>query len=169
MPPGLFTAEAHGLALLAASAAVRVPRVYACAEATVNTPAFLLAEYLQYDAHPLGDPMAMLGEQLAALHRAPSPQAYGLSQAYGLAQDNFIGATPAVQRLAAGLGRLLHRPTAASPDRARCWPICSAPRPPGAADPAPARPAGWHLAPALASPRRPVERQRHPRPGRSGL
>ena len=90
VPPGMFTAEAYGLALLAASGAVRVPQVYACAEAQGSAPALLLTEYLQGDAQPVGDGMAALGEQLAALHRASA------AQAYGLAEDNFIGASPQV-------------------------------------------------------------------------
>ncbi|NJO83876.1 MAG: fructosamine kinase family protein, partial [Blastochloris sp.] len=85
--PGFFAAEAHGLVLLAVTGAVRVPRVLALRDAP-GEAAFLLLEWL---AAPAGASRAaagdILGRQLAALHRATAP-------AYGLDQDNFIGATP---------------------------------------------------------------------------
>jgi fructosamine-3-kinase len=110
--PGFAAAEARGLALLAATRAVRVPAVlaYHDAESTAderppaslgNTPrpvagrgssgvgtSFILLEWLA--APPQTDQAAVaevLGSQLAALHRATAP-------AYGLDHDNYIGATP---------------------------------------------------------------------------
>jgi fructosamine-3-kinase len=109
--PGFFAAEARGLALLAATRAVRVPAVlaYHDAESTAdnqqsaserNIPrpgadrgspvvdaSFILLEWL---AAPQADQAAVaevLGSQLAALHRTTAP-------AYGLDHENYIGATP---------------------------------------------------------------------------
>jgi fructosamine-3-kinase len=85
--PGLFAAEAHGLGLLAAAGAVRVPRVPALRDEP-GEAAFLLLEWLaapsELNRAAAGE---ALGRQLAALHRSTAP-------AYGLDRDNFIGATP---------------------------------------------------------------------------
>lgn len=86
--PGLFQVEARGLALMAATRSVRVPAVYAAAEAVPGCPAFILQEYLQDET---GRPdQAALGEALAAMHRQ------GSAAAYGLDHHNYIGATPQV-------------------------------------------------------------------------
>ena len=101
---GFFAAEAHGLALLAATGAVRVPAVLAYRDAgpTNDQPpatsqegavssfvdGFILLEWL--DPPPRAERARAgetLGAQLAALHRASA-------EAYGLDRDNYIGATP---------------------------------------------------------------------------
>ncbi len=78
----MFEAEADGLAMLAASGTVRVPRVVC--HGVAHDHAFLVLEYL--DLRREGD-AARLGEQLAALHRLPQA-------AYGGPRDNWIGGTP---------------------------------------------------------------------------
>jgi len=80
----MFEAEMAGLAELAATATVRVPRPICCGVA--GEQAYLVLEYL-----PLGrcDPAAMerLGRQLADLHGRPQPY-------FGWHRDNTIGAIP---------------------------------------------------------------------------
>lgn len=82
-PPGpaaaMVAAEAHGLRLLAAAGALRVPAVLAAGE----DPAFVLSEWLD-GARP---DQAALGAGLAALHRQSAP-------AFGLDRANYIGGTP---------------------------------------------------------------------------
>lgn len=86
---GFFAAEARGLALLASTGAVRVPAVLAWRDAADSDPqGFILLEWLA--APPGADRGAAaqaLGYALAALHRTTVP-------AYGLDDDNYIGATP---------------------------------------------------------------------------
>jgi protein-ribulosamine 3-kinase len=87
----MLEAEADGLARLAATQTVRVPRVIHCA-ATHDREAHsaLLLEWLELaslDA-PAG---RALGISLAALHR-------NTEKKFGLECDNFIGATPQVNR-----------------------------------------------------------------------
>ena len=79
-PPGMFTAEARGLAWLAEAGAVRVPAVLAVG---AGRPAFLALELVE-PAPKRRDFDEALGRALAALHRA-SPAAFGLDH------DNFIG------------------------------------------------------------------------------
>ncbi len=83
---GMFEAEADGLAALAATRCVCVPRVIA--SGTAADHAFLVLEALDLVGHGHGD-AAQLGEQLAALHRAPTA-----STRFGWTRDNWIGATP---------------------------------------------------------------------------
>lgn len=91
--PGMFAAEADGLARLASVRAVRVPAVYGYAEATEDRPAFILLEWLEApggDAHRIDQ--ETLGRQLAALHQGGvSPRT---PLAYGLDRENYIGSTP---------------------------------------------------------------------------
>lgn len=85
-PGGLamFEAEAAALAEIAASDAIRVPRpVTAGADASHS---WLVLEYVEF-ARPAAQTSAMLGEQLAAMHRCTA-------QAFGWKRDNTIGATP---------------------------------------------------------------------------
>jgi protein-ribulosamine 3-kinase len=79
-----FAAEAHGLALLAASGTVRVPSVV-CRDAAGET-AFLALEFLPL-ARGDAASQARLGRQLASLHRSTAGR-------FGLAEGNFIGASP---------------------------------------------------------------------------
>ena len=89
--PGMFACEALGLELLAQTQTVRVPAVYHHAEVEEGRPAFILLEWLEGTR---GD-MALLGEQLAELHRQ------GTAPAYGLDHDNYIGSTPQINGWAA--------------------------------------------------------------------
>jgi protein-ribulosamine 3-kinase len=80
----IFEAESAGLAALALSGALRVPRVLACG--TAADSAFLALEWLESaPADPGAE--ARLGSGLAALHCVTATR-------FGLARDNFIGSTP---------------------------------------------------------------------------
>ena len=86
--PDPCTAEASGLHLLAAAGALRVPRVYAQAEAAGASPAFVVLEWIDPGAEARrGAAGEALGHALAALHRQSAP-------AYGLDHDNYCGPTP---------------------------------------------------------------------------
>ena len=86
-PPGMFAAEARGLAWLAEARAVRVPAVLAVGD---GRPAFLVLE-LVAPAAKRRDFDEALGRGLASLHRASPP-------AFGLDHDNFIGSLPQSNR-----------------------------------------------------------------------
>jgi fructosamine-3-kinase len=78
----MLEAEADALRALAATNSVRVPQPL-CTGTAVGQ-AFLVLEHL--DLRGSGD-AALLGAQLAALHRAPQAR-------FGWAHDNWIGSTP---------------------------------------------------------------------------
>lgn len=78
-----FDAERHGLQLLAASGAVRVPRPLAVGACEAG--AFLVLEWMDLRDPAAGDE-SRFGEALAALHRCRE-------SAFGLERDNLIGAT----------------------------------------------------------------------------
>lgn len=78
----MFAAELAGLQRLAASGAIRVPQAVTCG--TCGALAFLVLDYL--DLGGAGS-ARLLGEQLAALHRAFAPD-------FGFDIDNTIGSTP---------------------------------------------------------------------------
>ena len=82
----MFEAEAAGLALLAGAQAVRVPRVVAHGSAKPETPAYIVMDWIDRGREQRSAG-AMLGQQLAALHRVTAP-------AYGLDHGNYCGATP---------------------------------------------------------------------------
>ncbi len=82
-PPGVFRAEADGLAWLADAGALRTPGVLAVADAAAGGPRFLALEWI---APGPPDPEAF-GRGLAGLHRAGAP-------AFGWDRDNFIGPLP---------------------------------------------------------------------------
>jgi fructosamine-3-kinase len=85
--PGMFSAEAKGLRLLAETGPVRVPAVMAVREAGDDCPAFILLEWLEGS----GGSQAELGEQLAELHRrGTSPHQ---PPAYGLDEANYLGSS----------------------------------------------------------------------------
>ncbi len=88
-PPGMFSAEARGLRLLQASSTVRVPQVFAAADAGAGHPGYIILEWLEPAPRHADTDTATLGEQLAALHTVTCPQ-------YGLDHDNFIGTTPQI-------------------------------------------------------------------------
>ena len=78
----MFEAETLGLAALAASHSVRVPRPINSGVA--GNEAFLVLEWLDLDGRGSA---AQLGQQLAALHRTTAPR-------FGFNGDNTIGDTP---------------------------------------------------------------------------
>lgn len=80
----MFEAEAAGLRELAASGTVRVPEPICCGAAAAN--AYLVLEYLEFGRRGKG---AVLGEQLAALHRTNRDN-------FGWDRDNTIGSTPQI-------------------------------------------------------------------------
>lgn len=82
-PPGLFAAEAHGLAWLGEARALRVPEVLAIGPAHAAGPAFLALEFIA-PGRRARDFDEQLGRGLAALHRKGAPS-------FGLARDNFLG------------------------------------------------------------------------------
>ena len=86
-PPAMFATEAHGLRLLAAADAVRVPAVIAQGEARESCPAYLVLEYITTGGRAAAGTMQRFGAALAALHRHSAGQ-------YGLDRDNFIGRLP---------------------------------------------------------------------------
>jgi fructosamine-3-kinase len=90
---GMFTAEAHGLELLAATRTVRVPYVLAVSDPAPDQPAFILQEWLEPDGFASrSQSMARLGEQLARMHQA---QLGGYpADTFGLDRDNYLGSTP---------------------------------------------------------------------------
>lgn len=78
----MLEAEADGLRALGAAGCVRTPQPLCTG--TAAGQAFLVLEYL--DLRGSGN-AALLGEQLAALHRVPQDR-------FGWAHDNWIGSTP---------------------------------------------------------------------------
>ena len=80
----MFTAEAAGLEAIRASKALRAPRPIAWG--TAGQRSWLALEFIPFSAsgHRGG---ALLGEQLAAMHRSSA-------QAFGWERNNTIGATP---------------------------------------------------------------------------
>jgi fructosamine-3-kinase len=80
-PAGMYAAEAAGLAWLAEPAAVRTPAVVAVGDE--RPPRFLALEWIPRGRPAPGHDEA-LGRGLAVLHRAGP-------EAFGLADDNFIG------------------------------------------------------------------------------
>lgn len=78
----MFAAEHAGLEELAKSRSVRAP--LPVAHGVCDPLSFLVLEYLELKG---GGDARLLGEQLAAMHRATAPQ-------FGFALDNTIGSTP---------------------------------------------------------------------------
>ena len=86
-PPGLFAAEADGLAALSdAASIVVVPQVLAMAEAEGDAPAWLALEWLE-PAPRAPDHDERLGRGLAEVHDAADGR-------WGWEADNFIGPLP---------------------------------------------------------------------------
>jgi fructosamine-3-kinase len=87
-PPGMFEAEADGLAAIdreSGAAGVRVPEVIATHGGDPSTPAWLLLEFVERGRAP-PDFGERLGRGLAALHRRREPP-----PPFGWKRDNFIG------------------------------------------------------------------------------
>ena len=89
-PPGFFGAEAQGLETLERAGVLRVPRVVALVEGD-DSPAFLILEAIEA-GRPGEGFFETFGRQLAELHRTTT------SGSYGFARDNFLGATPQLNR-----------------------------------------------------------------------
>jgi fructosamine-3-kinase len=86
-PPGMFSAEAAGLAALAASPTpLAVPEPVAWDDGASGGPGFLITTWLA-PGRPGAGFAADLGAGLAALHRSTAP-------AFGFAADNYCGSTP---------------------------------------------------------------------------
>lgn len=77
-PPGMFAAEARGLAWLREASAIRIPRVLAVGES------WLALEWLELAGRP---DAAALGRALAMLHRAGAPS-------FGLDAPNYLATLP---------------------------------------------------------------------------
>ena len=87
-----FTAEAAGLAAIAHTGTVSVPRVLCCGtDDAQGGCSFLLMEFLESGMRR-ADYWEALGRQLAAMHRA-DPSAWTKGGRYGFVQDNYIGAS----------------------------------------------------------------------------
>jgi len=82
----MFTAEAAGLAEIAATATIHVPAPVCCG--SNHDAAWLVLEHVEF-GDATTHSMARLGEQLAALHRVTAKQ-------FGWSADNTIGATPQI-------------------------------------------------------------------------
>lgn len=82
--PGMFDAEAKGLALLRQPGVVRIPEVIMVNEA--DPYQFILLEYIHQNTKR-DTYWQLLGERLAALHRCTNTQ-------YGLDHSNYIGSLP---------------------------------------------------------------------------
>lgn len=79
----MFAAEAKGLALLAKSHTLRIPKVIGHSEPGDNNRGFLILEFIEA-GHRRADFWSRFGEGLAALHRIRSKY-------FGLEYHNFIG------------------------------------------------------------------------------
>lgn len=80
----MFEAEAAGLAEMAATESIRVPRPICTG--TAGAEAFIAMEHMELGRSRRSDPAAA-GEQLAAMHRATRAR-------FGWERDNTIGSTP---------------------------------------------------------------------------
>ncbi len=89
-PPGMFEAEANGLAWLAEAGALRIPEVLAFGGGKDGVPAFLVLEFLER-ARPRRGFDEELGRGLAELHRTSS-------ESFGFREDNFVGRLPQPNR-----------------------------------------------------------------------
>ncbi len=87
-PPRIFEREAEGLAALAATGALRVPRPLGTGDSTL---AFLVMEAIEPGRRGAGF-SADFGRRFARLHRANRDS--GGTERYGFDRDNHIGATP---------------------------------------------------------------------------
>jgi protein-ribulosamine 3-kinase len=91
---GMFEAEANGLALMAETGSVRVPKVLAVAGIDDRTPSYLLLEWLEtgVSLHP-SEAQIQLGIKLAMMHHYMPQVSTGQ---YGLGENNYIGSNPQI-------------------------------------------------------------------------
>lgn len=87
--PCMFEKERNGLELLGAEKIIRVPRVFGCFES--DDQQFLLLEWIEQGIRSKAF-WKTFGEQLAALHIVPRPDA-------GLQEDNYMGALRQVNKV----------------------------------------------------------------------
>lgn len=87
-----FTAEAAGLAAIAHTGTVSVPRVLCCGtDDAQGGTSFLLMDFLESGTRR-ADYWEVLAQQLAAMHQADT-SAFTTGGRYGFVQDNYIGAS----------------------------------------------------------------------------
>ena len=89
-PPGLFAAEAEGLAFLRQPGALRVPEVLAFNQGA-ELPAFLVLEFIRSGPRR-ADFDEQLGRGLARIHQSGAPS-------FGFRAPNFIGRLPQSNRM----------------------------------------------------------------------
>ena len=82
---GMFAAEAAGLHLLKTTKSIRVPEVLSIGENSGGIN-YILLEWIEPEQQKVRLDQALLGSQLASLHRQLSPQGM-----FGLDHDNYIG------------------------------------------------------------------------------
>lgn len=82
VPKDFFACEADGLAWLAVSRTLRIPRVLAATDAVGGAPAFLALEWIE-PGRPARDHDERLGRGLAALHQSGATN-------FGYVRDNFL-------------------------------------------------------------------------------
>lgn len=87
--PGMFTAEAQGLSILAKTNTIKVPEVLSISESNDDNPAFILLEWLDPNEKQVS--YERFGEQLAQLHRCKP--LLDPHNRYGLNQNNYLGST----------------------------------------------------------------------------
>lgn len=85
--PGMFEAEAEGLAALAAPGVIRVPHPVGAGGGEGGVPPFLVIEYIAPGSSKRGFQRAF-GEQFAALHQQAQADRFGFDH------DNYLGSTP---------------------------------------------------------------------------
>jgi fructosamine-3-kinase len=83
-PPYFFLREAQGLELLRSTQTIRIPHIVAQHEATPDTPAYLMLEWLEPSMRRSNAFSEQFGQALAQLHRHTRPE-------FGLEYDNYIG------------------------------------------------------------------------------
>lgn len=93
-----LTAEADGLAALAATSSIRVPAVAGCWSDGEMGLTLLAMEWLEFRSADEGFGVRF-GNALAELHRAAPPEGDGR---YGWRRDNLLGATPQTNRWSDG-------------------------------------------------------------------
>jgi fructosamine-3-kinase len=85
--PGMFSTEAQGLELLRQTKTLRVPELFAFADALDGQPGWMLQEWIESTPGEGSAHAGRLGAGLATLHQATAAT-------YGLDHDNYLGLTP---------------------------------------------------------------------------
>jgi len=95
--PGMFKAEAAGLALIKGKSGIRVPQVLLCDDA--GDEGFLLMEWID-TKRPTPAASEELGRNLANLHKISADH-------FGLDHDNYMGSLPQSNKMHGSWGRFL--------------------------------------------------------------